>query len=92
MQRKQMNWRETIAIIRKDLALFGHLCVAQFILWRTLRRRRDKTSSGTGYFRPLLAFRAPVRTAMKTKNLSLKPSQRVGAQPNADQTEILPLS
>lgn len=40
MQTKQRNLRQIILAIVKDLKLFSSLCIAQFIVWRTLRSMR----------------------------------------------------
>jgi hypothetical protein len=34
--------RQTTAMMFKDLKLFSSLCIAQFIVWRTLRRNRKE--------------------------------------------------
>jgi hypothetical protein len=34
--------RQTMETLLQDLKLFGSLCVAQFIVWRTLRRQRKE--------------------------------------------------
>ncbi len=42
MQVRQRNWRQAAVMFRKDLSLFGSLCLARFIVWRSLRRRRKE--------------------------------------------------
>ena len=36
------NLRQTTATMLKDFKLFSSVCIAQFIVWRTLRRNRKE--------------------------------------------------
>lgn len=38
MQTKNRTWKQWTEMIMKDLRLFGSFCMAQFIVWRALRR------------------------------------------------------
>jgi hypothetical protein len=40
MKAKQKSWKQALEGVSKDLALFGSLCWAWFIVWRALRERR----------------------------------------------------
>jgi hypothetical protein len=40
MQVVQKSLGQTMSTILKDLKLFSSLCIAQFIVWRTLQRER----------------------------------------------------
>ena len=42
MQVKNKTWRQWTEMIVKDLRLFGSFCLAQFIVWRALRRTRKE--------------------------------------------------
>jgi hypothetical protein len=39
MRARQKSLGQTTETILKDLKLFGSLCIAQFIVWRTMRRK-----------------------------------------------------
>jgi hypothetical protein len=36
------NLRQTAATMRADFKLFSSVCIARFIVWRTLRRKRKE--------------------------------------------------
>ena len=38
----EKSLRQTMETMLKDLKLFSSLCIAQFIVWRTLRRNRKE--------------------------------------------------
>jgi len=46
MQVTRKNWRDAALRIMKELSLFSSLCIAQFIVWRTLRRKRKVDAFG----------------------------------------------
>lgn len=43
MTGSSQKWQQGIVILLRDLRLLASLYVAQFIVWRTLRRRHQKT-------------------------------------------------
>jgi hypothetical protein len=43
MRARQKSLGQTTETILKDLKLFGSLCIAQFIVWGTMRRNRKGT-------------------------------------------------
>jgi hypothetical protein len=51
MREEQRSWKQVLGIAVKDFDLFASLCVAQFIVWRTLRRQRHNTGAPSGPFR-----------------------------------------
>ena len=40
--RVRQSLKETTATMLKDLKLFSSVCIAEFIVWRTLRRARKE--------------------------------------------------
>ena len=42
MREIRKSLKQTTVTILKDLNLFSSLCIAQFIVWRTLRRNRKE--------------------------------------------------
>ena len=42
MQITNKTWKQWTEMIMKDLRLFGSFCMAQFIVWRALRRTRKE--------------------------------------------------
>lgn len=42
MRLLRRSWKQTTATMLKDLKLFSSMCIAQFIVWRTLRRYRKE--------------------------------------------------
>ncbi len=40
--RVRQSLKQTTATMLKDLKLFSSVCIAQFIVWRTLRRNRKE--------------------------------------------------
>jgi hypothetical protein len=42
MRARRKSLGQTTETILKDLKLFGSLCIAQFIVWRTMRRNRKE--------------------------------------------------
>ena len=42
MRVMRKSLRQTTATMLKDLKLFSSLCIAQFIVWRTLQRNRKE--------------------------------------------------
>jgi hypothetical protein len=42
MRVRRQSLKQTTATMLKDLKLFTSVCIAQFIVWRTLRRTRKE--------------------------------------------------